>query len=280
MAECVVECHCGRRMRVPDGALGGHGTCVHCGARLHLTEDRVWRPDAAGKDCPRCGQAFRGDWDRTRTAAGVLCQRCAHQYEPPPETAPEAPVYVNEDGPAPVMEPPDPDVEEAGVSDREKHRKLAVFLGLAAAGMVVYALLPLEAPVASLVAWLTPEPPELPPGSWLERLVVLDTLVWLAYQFATLYIALYWCGLLPNEDTRSNLIAVGAMAVVLYVLGLLGINHYLALAVWVVRMVLVGHVYDMGARDLARYIVVSVVLLPAAPIVQKSLHGILAFAAY
>ncbi|MFO7973647.1 MAG: hypothetical protein R6V12_03330, partial [Candidatus Hydrogenedentota bacterium] len=42
--------------------------------------------------CARCGRPFRGDWDKTPTAEGVICHICANQSQEtaPSETAFEA----------------------------------------------------------------------------------------------------------------------------------------------------------------------------------------------
>lgn len=279
MGICVVECTCGRRMCAPEEALGGHGTCVHCGARIRLSDANVWRPVANAAQCVRCGHAFRGDWDRTETTVGSLCQQCARLYEPPPEMAPAEPVYANEPV-APVLTERETPVLEEPEEEPKSRKGLLLYLLFSAVALAIYAALPVDEPIRELMALLTPERPDVPQGSWLERMFVISVLVSVLYHFAALYLGLLWCGLLPNEDTRNNVIAVGAMAAVLFLIGLIGINPFLLVGCILVRLMLIAHVYDMGARDLGRYIIVALMLLPLAPMLESLLYGLIAIVAY
>ncbi|MBX7259345.1 MAG: hypothetical protein K1Y02_23485, partial [Candidatus Hydrogenedentes bacterium] len=112
-----VTCACGHRIVVSEFAIGMTNACPGCGKQLTVNyknarpidadipranevktpvvEQPVESPFSApvqeapvrdpGRHCARCGRAFRGDWDRYRTSAGVVCHICSNQAIKPEE---------------------------------------------------------------------------------------------------------------------------------------------------------------------------------------------------
>jgi DNA-directed RNA polymerase subunit RPC12/RpoP len=100
---------CGHEMRVTELAIGSRGRCAECGAVVTVSyrntrplEDEILAPprkaegddpdlrepvsepvpaEHQGPGCARCGQQFRGDWDRYQRDEGVVCHRCANRTD-------------------------------------------------------------------------------------------------------------------------------------------------------------------------------------------------------
>jgi hypothetical protein len=83
----------------------------------------------------------------------------------------------------------------------------------------------------------------------------LETLVWL-------YLGLLWLDRLPNDTLGKNLIAVGAVAVVLQLLGFAGLNLYLGLVVCIAQYAVLRHLYDLDFSDLLMLLMLSILLAP------------------
>jgi len=61
----VVKCECGQEMKVPDDALGHHGTCVNCGRSLMVSEsnsvpEQDWVSGAAAPEQPGAPEPLPG----------------------------------------------------------------------------------------------------------------------------------------------------------------------------------------------------------------------------
>lgn len=246
MKGCVVECPCGQRMVAPEHALGGMGTCVHCGARIRLDATNTWQPAENAATCARCGRDFQGDWDRHMTDAGELCKVCAKQYQPPrmADVQPLEPGYSITGLAQPPSERPVPVMDSPEDKQPTNPRKgLWIYIGVSAVLVVGVMLLPMDK-VTTLQAVKE------------KRSIPLDLLIFYVYQFTTLYCALHWCNLLPNATFKKNLIVIGAVSLALtapYLLAML--NVYLLALFMLCQILIVSYVYDMQFRDLLRYVV-------------------------
>lgn len=271
MGERVVACSCGQRMAAPADSLGKTGTCVACGAKVLVTAansvpagsapvSQAARKEAADGCCIRCNRSLRGAWDRHPADTGCLCDRCFRQWRKP---GTDEPLYI----PSPQCfekEPENPEPPELDIAERQpsKRRQFLIFLGAAAAVMAFLVVFPFEEYVATLFSGASPEQYEALSEDWRARLLVLDALFSIGLYFLPLYLVLHTTKSLPNERLFNNLVAVGAVAVVLYLFSFFNLNFYLGILVLVAQMALISYLYALEARDLLAYFMLFLLAHP------------------
>ncbi len=287
MGERIVKCECGQRMRVPESALGKRGKCAACGQGLFVDLDNSWPLEAdlgapspfdaeeeedslqvglpPEERCSRCGRTIQGDWDRHEMAQGVNCHICANQAA---EHVPQAKRAAH---PAPL----EPRVPSSAHQPHEEHSgrpvraflaskkgQALVFAGISATLMAAVLLLPVEEYAARLFA----------AGESLETGEV-DTKWWgvilavrYALQFLRVFTALYLClavvNALPNETWGKNLIAVGAVAILLFLSSFMAINFFIGFIITVGQVIFIWHLYQLGFGGVCLYLILGPLLGP------------------
>ncbi|GEM_PF-5958940 len=296
MEERIIRCKCGQRMRVPVVALGSTGACVQCKTPLTISMSTTtpFMREAESEEihdpgfCTRCKRPFRGAWDRHQTDQGVICDICARQYCPPKKTdasqSPEfeEPFFFN---PPPLStNPRAPSLPNPVISPWQRIARITqskffaplMFLAIAGAVMTLVLTLPVEEFFADLF-FVDPEntASHNPAASSLMILVVRKILDFTAC-FATLFLTLLWADKLPNDTIGKNLIAVGLVSVLLFGLGIVALNMYLALVILCVQLTIVFHLYDLDFSDCVRYCIISLLLEPLFWVLEQSVFGVLA----
>lgn len=296
MEERIIQCKCGQRMRVPVVALGSTGACVRCKTFLTITMSTTTPfPHAAKSEethdpgsCACCKRVFRGDWDRHQTEQGVICDICARQYRPPKKKdttqSPESTESFFFNPPPLSSDPQTPSLPKAGISLRQRitaitqSKFFAPLMFLAIAGVVMTLVLTL--PVEEFFADLFFVDPEIAAShdSATSRLMILIVEKFLDFFacFATLFLTLLWADKLPNDTAGKNLIAVGLVSVLLFGLGMLALNMYLALVILCVQLTILFHLYDLDFGDFVRYCAISLLLMPLFWVLEQSGFGVLA----
>ncbi len=224
-------------------------------------------PAAKSYACARCGRTFRGAWDRNRSAEGEICHICARRLDtqaPPPQPAQTPPHPLRD-----FAHPQDrhvgaPQVIKRGFVGRMLEPLRPVWEdwrigGAALAGVAVMGILLADRfPVAEYIAELFAAPADLDSAAiapwvyWLALALVLLRPV--VQHFIMLYMLLAWCDALPNDTFAKNLIALGAVAVLLALIGwcamMLPILGFI-LAV-VLQVYFVVHLYDLNLEQAMR----------------------------
>ncbi len=217
--------------------------------------------------CARCGRTFRGAWDRNRSAEGEICHICARRLDaapPVPEPAQTPPPPLRDFANPQTRHVVPPQAVQRGFAGRmlEPLRPAwedwriggAALVGVA----VVLILLADRFPVAEYIAEFFAAPVDL------DSAVIAPWVHWLAFtlvllrpvvqHFIMLYMLLAWCDALPNDTFVKNLIALGAVAVVLALIGwcvgmLTIVGFFLAM---VLQVYFVVHLYDLNLEQAMR----------------------------
>lgn len=224
----VATCACGHKIKVPYFALGMKGKCPRCGGVFTPDESQAVpmdqpqeqppaAPEPAGQrppenvnadtpqtTCARCGNPFRGDWDRQETQHGVYCYRCSNQAT---DGVPERLKHLAQ---APPTGPLMPKFEEEQLKFTEKP---AFKRGLLIAGLLVVALAIYYSPMAnapvpaSSRTTISADAEAIEMPTWVA-------VVWAVWRvlgiylglFLTLYIVLNSQNRLPHEVFWENLV--------------------------------------------------------------------------
>lgn len=259
MADLILTCTCQHEMKVSEFTFGMRGRCPHCHAVLTVSEGNTRplqsappppveddapefvaapEPAASGAGCKRCGRAFRGDWDRYSSPKGTVCHMCANLWEAELRkggtirTELEINVRQGLASVAPIEPPrPKPSFSER---HRERLRHFALAAGICVIVFVLAApwFLPNTEPEPTSTvssgpqpeteqpAFLTGPQPETEQPAFLTAFVIAVAIVaGVAQEFMPLYLILMWAQKLPNDTVPRNVLAVGMVAVGLYVLG-------------------------------------------------------------
>lgn len=309
VADLVLECPCGHKMRVPDSAMGTTGLCPKCGGEVtvDLSNTRpLDLPEARkARVCDRCGRPFRGDWDRTETTEGTLCHICANlagasvvkREAARPDPAPEiqipeenAALGVDSRAWARVSEE-----ESKGIfakfDDAWRYRKGEVIL--LGVGFVIALAVVLFWPDRSKPVELAEQPAETVSTGIGVAFVLISFVTDFLTRFLALYLYLYFMNKLPNEDTASNLFVVGAVAlgwavfatvihglewlVAAHAFGILGIP--IAITGALVVLYVFDRLYDLSCGDLVSLSLILFLCRIIGWTLRMLALGILGFAA-
>lgn len=259
------RCVCGKEALVPVQTLGEAVTCSACRSATMLTLKNSHpvapAPDAlkpviaaaVTENCTRCGRKFRGPWDQHVREDGTLCDICARQVGHAPQRSVTANVTTDDLRHVHEAIMPDMLLREPDAVRRYYLRVGAMTL---AAAVVVAALL-------GYLLFYAPDSVDAYKQGQVEGLVLLLTerfLSRLIIGFFSLYLVLWYFNTLPNDTTVSNVLAVGTVSVLLAVIGMAGVNGFLAMAAWLVSLLLLRYLYDFGWTEFMALCASSTVL--------------------
>lgn len=224
-------------------------------------------PTPKSHACARCGRTFRGAWDRNRSAEGEVCHICAQRLDvapPVPEPAQAAPPPLYDLANPQTRHTLSPQAAQIGFFRRILDPLRAAWEdwrigGAVLAGVaVVLILLADRFRVAEYIAEFFAAPADLDSAAiapWVHglafTLVVLRPVV---QHFIMLYMLLAWCDVLPNDTFVKNLVALGAVAVVLALIGwcvamFFILDFFLAM---VLQVYFVVYLYDLNLEQSIR----------------------------
>lgn len=186
-------------------------------------------PPVQATNCARCGRVFRGDWDRYRRAAGVLCHVCANlapeksDEEAEVETATPVPAYGGVEYKGVLDHPVLPREDESPADKTEREARFRQWVMLAAVVALVLAVIGIvtdDTPLPTPELSDTGEPvPELP--TWATVTVFLTLFVFRGLNLGlALYVVLHWRDRLPSDFLPANIATLGLWALGLQLLQL------------------------------------------------------------
>jgi cytochrome c-type biogenesis protein CcmH/NrfF len=225
-----------------------------------VTEQGAHREVGEEEKCPRCGNPYRGDWDKQITEDGELCYICSNQAtDKIPERLRDGPRNIEENIPPPhgvVIQ------SEAGSSfwlldpQSEGFRRM---LWVLAVGTILLAVVlnytddyeppnVRDAYITEAEAPAVDEapPPELP--GWANAIYwTWQVVAGMGGIFLTLYLALAFRGRLPHETIKGNVVVLGVTT-----LALSGVGFVLGAAYWwfggsplLILIVMIGSVFSV-----------------------------------
>ncbi len=240
--------------------------------------------------CARCGRKFRGDWDVHTTFIGTVCHICYNILGQESALSSE----TTSGTVAPVdslhldIEPLTADAarprrteawtlrERLGLSEQLERRLIlaaALFIVALAAYFFLTDGFSVEPPppeVAAQEAAKRLNPAELSTGAKVAFYGIKVSCGFLT-TFLALYGLLHWIGRLPNDTVFANVIAVGAVSLLLGFVRLLPGGTYLGFA-------LVYFLYDLDFTDILKLILLQIVAAMFVVLIETGLMGLLALA--
>ena len=114
---------------------------------------------------------------------------------------------------------------------------------------------------------------------WQILLLLCRFLIAVFRYFAALYLTLLFFAALPNDRFYKNVIALGALALLLCVMGVANVNPYLGLVVLFGQVMLVCYLYDLDFKGGVCFAVLLFCLSPLVMLLWQLAVGMLAGAA-
>ena len=318
----IVKCACGQKVGVAEEDLGARGNCVWCGVGLEVSAENsrivpalslsapkmevdtlseVWET-VGGAACVRCGEAFKGDWDRNATEEGALCHRCTNRWRPADKGAsailpsPQVHEEVGDFNPAPLITEQAPglvDKFEDGFRDRfdkkkaagrgalwERHKGKVWYALFSVVAVVAITLLPLNTFVDFIFSNEAAQAGASLPLFAAICFLVIRFVFAVMIVFVPLFAGLSAVDALPNDSLKNNLIAIGVVSAGLSLLFVFSfIPFYRGLAI-IVQLMIIMHIYDMETGAFAKFLLVFIVLTPlmmlAVKFAESGCYGLLA----
>jgi len=255
-------------------------------------------PRAVAGACARCGRPFRGDWDRFRTSKGTVCYICANLLR---SEEGEHIAQLEEEKAQPVdpalgqswdrLEAETARIQAAHNDKKSRNRQMAALAVIFAIVAVAVLLWPASktpsedharrhAAIRSSAPTATPATTEAPKEApqWTRYALIAIRLTGdLIGGIIALYLTLHVCNKLPNETFRKNLLAVGAVGTLFFIIDL-AVTPFSSLAFIIALIMLLKGIYDFTVLDFLYYILFGMVARVLVWVIVTFATGLLGLA--
>jgi len=256
-------------------------------------------PRAITATCARCGRPFRGDWDRFRTSKGTVCYICANVLR---SEEGEHIAQLEEEKARPVdpalgqswdrLEAETARLQAMHNDKKSRNQQMAALAVIFAIVAVAVLLWPSSEPtsenarrhaaIRASAETEMPVPAEAP--RWTRPVLASIRLAaTLIGGIIALYLTLNACNKLPNETFKANLLAVGAVGTLFFIIEFVLMPFLSApmigwLAHIILLVILLKGIYDFTVLDFLYYILFGMVTRVLVWVIVSFATGLLGLA--